>query len=573
MSEKRSIFVAIPCLDGRINTALSGFLRVLDSLSLQLDYPFTFLHGTMPGCSPVEYARNCLVRRFLEMTTADYLWFIDNDAIPSPSSLRIFEADADMVTGRCFIWRHDDEGRPQLFINSFVMDRRPDGNMNLQPVKPRDAYDVIKDVDAAGAACLLIKRRVFEDPRMRLDARWTDIYGNSHDLDDERGRADYAPPFFRSLHKPNGHVYLGEDIDFTRRARNLGYTLKVHLGASFGHHKAIDLDAVATLYTQWLDASRNDGTIEATHVDADLRLTRQNGDPPACRECDILIVIPTWDPLAAFQRWRPAIEGSSARVGYIVVVSGAGDVTTEALVGDVTRSVGLDSSIFQSGRVQVIIASKHLLPIEAMQLGAEAISDQGITTSIVGFLHDDAVILDPAPSWEKSLLDFFSSRPRAGLVGFGGRRGIGRSDIYDAPYELPQLISRDFVSNMDDWSIHGELLTAPRRVSFLDGFSLIFRPECYQEIGGWQACLDLGLPFHMYDAWANCSAIERGWEVWAIPVRCRHEGTYGRGTSGRLPEIYETVVRDRGYASGQHLFEDAHRKIYDRFRNLLPLYI
>lgn len=264
---KHTVFVGIPCLDGKINTALSGFLRVLDSLSLQPEFPFTFLHVTVAGREPVEYARNCIVHTFLEQTTADYLWFIDNDVVPSKTSLRIFEADADIVTGRCFIWRHDDDGKPQLYINSFELAPTPEGEVFLQPLKPLDRHDVIKDAQAAGTACLLIKRRVFEDPRMRLDPAWTDIYGTEHHLEEDRGKPSYAPPFFRSLRKPNGQVYIGEDIDFTRRACALGYTMKVHLAASFGHRKVIDLDGVALLYAQWLE-SNGDRTAAAEAAEA-----------------------------------------------------------------------------------------------------------------------------------------------------------------------------------------------------------------------------------------------------------------------------------------------------------------
>lgn len=252
MQKKRSVFVAIPCVDGNINAALLGFLSLLDAFTLDGNYPIGFIRRTMPQTEPVEYARNRLVRCFLEDTSADALWFLDNDVVPTFSSLRIFEASADLVTGRCFIWRQELDGQPQMFVNSFDLGVDPKGQSCLEPIRPATADDVIKDVEAAGAACLLIQRRVFEDPRMRLESRWSDVYGVEHDLEEERGTANYAPPFFRTGRKPNGAVYLGEDIDFTKRARALGYSLKAHLGAGFGHRKLVDLDGIAALYANWL---------------------------------------------------------------------------------------------------------------------------------------------------------------------------------------------------------------------------------------------------------------------------------------------------------------------------------
>jgi hypothetical protein len=262
----RTIFIGIPSVDGNINVALLGFLSILDALTLNESYPLAFIRRTMPYTTPVEYARNRLVRCFLEDTSADTLWFLDADVVPTLSSLRIFETDADLLTGRCFIWRHELEGQPQLFINSFDLAVDPKGQPCLEPIRPVDASDVVKDVEAAGTACLLIKRRVFEDPRMLLESRWTDVYGGEHDLDEDRNEPDWAPPFFRTSRKPNGQVYLGEDIDFTKRARALGYTMKAHLAASFGHRKMVDLDGIAALYGNWLERTNTERAAAAVAV-------------------------------------------------------------------------------------------------------------------------------------------------------------------------------------------------------------------------------------------------------------------------------------------------------------------
>ena len=248
--EKRHVFVAIPSLHGRINTALINFMSLLQYLSLTEQLPFVFNTQILSFTHPIEYARNCLVRTFLEQTEAEYLWFLDDDVIPTETSLEMLAVDADIVSGRCFIWQHRAGETPRYFVSAF--ERGETEDVTFDTVKPTSDQDVVKDIDAAGAACLLIRRRVLEDPRLRLATTYTTPEGQVKDLADEEG---HAPPLFRSVYKPNGERYWGEDLDFVWRARALGYTAKVHLGAAFGHYKEVDLDQVGALYARKLEAA------------------------------------------------------------------------------------------------------------------------------------------------------------------------------------------------------------------------------------------------------------------------------------------------------------------------------
>ena len=85
------------------------------------------------------------------------------------------------------------------------------------------------------------------------------------------------------------------------------------------------------------------------------------------------------------------------------------------------------------------------------------------------------------------------------------------------------------------------------RVAVLDGFSLVFRREAYEQMGGWDDALTAGLTYHCYDTWACCRMAELGLEVWSLPIECWH------------------------HAGDAEVHTKAHKVIYERFRSVLPL--
>lgn len=181
---------------------------------------------------------------------------------------------------------------------------------------------------------------------------------------------------------------------------------------------------------------------------------------------------------------------------------------------------------------------------------------------ILAFLHDDVEIFDPGYDAQ----GFFDKHPKCGMVGFGGALGLGTNDIYKRPYDLMQLARLDFVSNMKDAELHGRRVLEPTRVSVLDGFSQIIRRTAYEEVGRWDAVLDIGIEYHMYDAAMACLMAEKGWEVWMLPIPCHHAG----GRTSTTP-AYDAWLRSRGINGDGEVHAKAHRIIYDRFRNILPL--
>ena len=235
------VAICIPMDDGMTNAGLMQYQQVLAGWGLNQkprQYRFSLLVNTF--MRPVEYARNLLVRDFLK-TDAQYLWFIDADMIPTSSTTAIFEVDADMVCGRAHAFQDYPGGKTGVKISAHTKEKGSDLFLNILP---KDDDLIVQDVEACGTASLLIKRHVLEDPRMHLPTAYVDGDGVAKDINDEKDKESWAPAVFRTLYKPNGMLIRGEDIDFTYRATQLGYSLKIHLGAEIGHYKKMDVDSV-----------------------------------------------------------------------------------------------------------------------------------------------------------------------------------------------------------------------------------------------------------------------------------------------------------------------------------------
>ena len=238
------------------------------------------------------------------------------------------------------------------------------------------------------------------------------------------------------------------------------------------------------------------------------------------------------------------------------------DLDPEVSIIFVVSGSASDSYIRTDSTHRHIFTEERLGILEAMRIGAShADKDSDLI-----FMHDDVTILEP--NWPTALAEILTM-DGVGIVGLGGSPQLGTDDLYKTWYDLNQLARvGGFYSNMVNWRDHGFRAAAEvTRAAAVDGFFMAFTRECYDAIGGWGAAEEDGLPqMHMYDAWACAAAAENGYGVVVYPALCTHAG----GKTSTTPE-YAEFVKGLGYASGQELFEEAHRVIYQRFENVLPV--
>lgn len=236
MSRKEHIVVAVPSLQGVAPLALTDWIARLTANNHDEDVPFGFSFIPVQFKQPFEYARNVAVGEFLQ-TDGDRLWFVDDDMIPFPGrSELLLQGEADIVAGGYIRAGAKKDQTIGLDLLLFQDSQKENGDATYTSLPFRPEQEFL-EVAAAGTGCMLIRRRVLEDPRMLLPTRYVDWRGNERDLFDAPGDSLVAPPIFRTLRKPNGDTDLGEDLDFCRRARALGYTLQAHMLYGMDHQK------------------------------------------------------------------------------------------------------------------------------------------------------------------------------------------------------------------------------------------------------------------------------------------------------------------------------------------------
>lgn len=212
---------AVPTIRHAITDKISEFSYILGQADANPEIPYNFdfrvFNGTSGISFPVEYMRNLIVQRFLE-TDYDALWFIDSDTRPTHESVKLLHVDADIVGGIYPI--------PETNKGSYVWSVYDWKGFEFKPkMLPKPDENPIVDCDAIGTGAMIIRRKVLEDPRMRHT---------------ENG--DGPPPIFQTLRYPSGKCRWTDDLDFCKRARALGYTMKCHTGIRWGHVKNMDME-------------------------------------------------------------------------------------------------------------------------------------------------------------------------------------------------------------------------------------------------------------------------------------------------------------------------------------------
>lgn len=260
------ILVGVPSLSTNVTTALADYIFQLGSASSHAQSPYKFTPKFINGVIPVEFARNALVGEFL---SGDYsrLWFIDADMLPRNSLPELLKVDADICAGRMFRFDHANPMKGTtagVAICAMNLVKEGKNVGKYKPIVPMHGEPMIQDVDTLGTGSMMIRRRVLEDHRMWIDGKYIGIGGDERDcaLKDDDFR--WSPPLFRTPRKANGAPIIGEDLDFCQRAHDLGYSIKVHLGAEVGHMKPVDLDQVVGFVQDAAQRVIDDTTARAT---------------------------------------------------------------------------------------------------------------------------------------------------------------------------------------------------------------------------------------------------------------------------------------------------------------------
>jgi hypothetical protein len=169
------------------------------------------------GSGLLSKQRNRVVKQFLE-TKSDWLLMIDSDEVLTVEAFdklleTAHEKDRPIVAG--LVFASFDRGEPYPMPLPTIFLDAPEGFLPLHKYDK----DSIFQVDAAGTGCLLVHRSVFETMRENAD---------------EHQGADWC--WFWD--GPINGDWIGEDLQFCRRVRSLGFPIYVNTGAILPHSKS-----------------------------------------------------------------------------------------------------------------------------------------------------------------------------------------------------------------------------------------------------------------------------------------------------------------------------------------------
>lgn len=237
---REKIAFCVPSLHGSINHDLNMMIREAENTSHSGPCPYEFQLHTACGKQPVWFARNLLVDSAMK-AGADRIWFLDDDIIPPPNVFSMLLVDADIVSGCVPIVQQRESGRC-MRINANGYRYNIDGRMLYTSVRPTYGEKPIFEVDAAGTAAMIIKRKVFEDERMKLPREFMNVDGKMKKLADTDEQ-----PYFHMLFDSLGRIIRSEDLDFCTRAKDAGYRIMYDFEVVFGHNKNMNLAGIMEL--------------------------------------------------------------------------------------------------------------------------------------------------------------------------------------------------------------------------------------------------------------------------------------------------------------------------------------
>jgi hypothetical protein len=198
------------------------FARAMASNSVA-ECPFRFVVHVEPGKRGADYARNSIVRTFLQDSDCDWLMMIDQDeAVPDNFWQLCVVSDADVVSALTHVWVGNMDPEAMLRVNNYGVDAQ--GRCYNLPIPPDDAKQPYR-VPIVGTGCIAIRRRVFAPPPAGVG----------------------ATPFYFT-HESDRKVRGGEDINFSVECNRAGFMLAVHPGVWFDHVKELSLRQVEAYY-------------------------------------------------------------------------------------------------------------------------------------------------------------------------------------------------------------------------------------------------------------------------------------------------------------------------------------
>ena len=222
-NRKQGVFIAVPSVSGRVHFTIATLFGKAMASTRLAECPFHFEVHVEAAKRGIDYARNSIVKTFIERTDCDWLMMIDDDQVVPDNFWQLcLVRDADVVSALTPVWVCNMDPESMLRVNNYgVNDKQQCYNL---PMPADDATQPYR-VPIVGTGCVAIRRRVFAP-------RPSGVGLNS----------------FYFTHEDDRKVRAGEDVNFSVEANRAGFILAVHPQVRFDHVKELGLWQVEAYY-------------------------------------------------------------------------------------------------------------------------------------------------------------------------------------------------------------------------------------------------------------------------------------------------------------------------------------
>ena len=181
----------------------------------------------MPSHKPYVCNLHHIVKDFMD-SDYDFWLNIDADNPPSKNPLDLVELKKDIIGVPTPIWHFKDEkkGERPVYWNAYDL---VDDATGYREHQDRNG---LQKVDAVGTGCILIARRVFENPEMR------------------------KAPFMRRWTE-EGLMERGNDMAFCERARKNGFEIYAHFGYWCDHFSELSMHEMHRAYREMYEGVKD----------------------------------------------------------------------------------------------------------------------------------------------------------------------------------------------------------------------------------------------------------------------------------------------------------------------------
>jgi len=214
---RRKVMLAYPNTGNLHVELVKSLVKIITDTSHEVHFQFD---APVLKCNENNYQN--IAKKFWE-SDSEFLLQIDSDNPPMKNPLPLCDLGLDIISLPTPTWKYckeEGEDYNPLQWNAYEKVRA-----GVYRAKPPGRG--LERVDAAGAGCVLIHRRVFEAPLMKREG------------------------WHRKWNKENGTADLGLDLAFCERATKCGFEIYTHWDYPCRHFNTVDLATFSDGFKQW----------------------------------------------------------------------------------------------------------------------------------------------------------------------------------------------------------------------------------------------------------------------------------------------------------------------------------